>query len=108
MGGYCQGMNFVVAMELLVGFTEAQALGGLTSLVNQYCMGYYDATMHGLLRDVAVLDALVSLLLPGIHAHLAEIDLPLIWIAAEPLLTLFSRELKPIESVCRLWDFFLI
>ena len=68
-----------------------------------------------------------------------EVDLPLLWIAAEPLLTLFSRELKnidtgqgwtarldrhkrleetwtrrltnlpiPKESICRLWDFFLI
>ena len=26
-----------------------------------------------------------------------QVDLPLIWIATEPLLTLFSRELKPIE-----------
>merc|ERR1712050_464870 len=63
--------------------------------------------MHGLLRDVAVLDALLSLLLPSIHARLQHIDLPLVWIAAEPFLTLFSRG-PPLESVCRLWDFFLV
>lgn len=27
-----------------------------------------------------------------------EVDLPLLWIAAEPLLTLFSRELKNIDT----------
>ncbi|CAE7756177.1 TBC1D10C [Symbiodinium sp. CCMP2456] len=64
--------------------------------------------MSGLLRDIAVLDALLLHLLPKIHARFAEVDLPLIWIATEPLLTLFSRELKPVESICRLWDFFLI
>jgi len=106
--GYCQGMNFVVAVEVLVGFTEDQALEGLCSLVNKFCKGYFEHSMSGLLRDVAVLDALLQLELPLIHARLVEIDLPLIWIAAEPLLTLFSSELKSIDSVCRLWDFFLV
>ena len=27
-----------------------------------------------------------------------EVDLPLLWIAAEPLLTLFSRELRTIDA----------
>ena len=31
------------------------------------------------------------------QACTSQVDLPLIWIATEPLLTLFSRELKPIE-----------
>merc|ERR1711865_375143 len=47
--GYCQGINFVVAVELLVGFTEAQALWGLASLVDKFCKGYYDETMASLL-----------------------------------------------------------
>jgi len=106
--GYCQGLNFVAAVELLVGFTEKQALGGLRALTDAFCSGYYVESMSGLLRDIAVLDALLLHLLPKIHARFAEVDLPLIWIATEPLLTLFSRELKPIESICRLWDFFLI
>lgn len=105
--GYCQGMNFVTAVLLLVGFDERQALHGLIALIDRFCDGYYEVSMRGLLRDVAVLDALMSLMLPGIHARLAEIELPLVWIAAEPLLTLFSRG-SPLESVCRLWDFFLI
>ncbi|CAL1138913.1 unnamed protein product [Cladocopium goreaui] len=106
--GYCQGLNFIVAVQLLAGLTEKQTLGGLKSLTDNYCEGYYEESMRGLLRDIAVLDALLLLLLPKIHARFAEVDLPLLWIAAEPLLTLFSRELKNIESICRLWDFFLI
>jgi len=105
--GYCQGMNFVTAVLLLVGLEERQALHGLVALIDRFAEGYYEVSMRGLLRDVAVLDALMSLMLPGIHARLAEIELPLVWIAAEPLLTLFSRG-SPLESVCRLWDFFLI
>eukprot|EP00747_Dinoflagellata_sp_TGD_P221579 gnl/TRDRNA2_/TRDRNA2_93391_c0_seq1.p1 gnl/TRDRNA2_/TRDRNA2_93391_c0~~gnl/TRDRNA2_/TRDRNA2_93391_c0_seq1.p1 ORF type:complete len:420 (+),score=61.21 gnl/TRDRNA2_/TRDRNA2_93391_c0_seq1:101-1261(+) len=105
--GYCQGMNFVTSVLLLAGFDEEQALVGLMRLVETYCDGYYEESMRGILRDVAVLDALISLMLPNIHARLAEIDLPLIWIAAEPFLTLFSRG-PHLESVCRLWDFFLI
>ncbi|CAE7239136.1 unnamed protein product [Symbiodinium natans] len=95
--GYCQGLNFVAAVALLVGFTEKQALGGLRALTDVFCSGYYEESMSGLLRDIAVLDALLLHLLPKIHARFAEVDLPLIWIATEPLLTLFSRELKPIE-----------
>lgn len=106
--GYCQGLNFIVAVQLLVGLTEKQALCGLCRLTENFCEGYYEESMRGLLRDIAVLDALLLLLLPKIHARFAEVDLPLLWIAAEPLLTLFSRELRTIESVCRLWDFFLI
>jgi len=100
--------ELIVAVEILVGFTEDQALEGLCSLVKKFCKGYFEHSMSGLLRDVAVLDALLQLELPLIHARLAEINLPLIWIAAEPLLTLFSSELMSIESVCRLWDFFLV
>ncbi|CAJ1344805.1 unnamed protein product, partial [Effrenium voratum] len=106
--GYCQGLNFIVAVQLLVGLTEKQVLGGLRSLTDTFCEGYYEESMRGLLRDIAVMDALLLLLLPKVHARFAEVDLPLLWIATEPLLTLFSRELKTIESVCRLWDFFLI
>jgi len=105
--GYCQGMNFIVAVVLLAGFTEEQALEGLGHLVQRFCEAYYEESMRGLLRDVAVLDALLSLMLPEIHARLAQINLPLIWIAAEPFLTLFARGAL-LESVCRLWDFFLI
>jgi len=106
--GYCQGMNFVVAVEVLVGFTENQALKGLSSLINKFCRGYFEHSISGLLRDVAVLDALLLSQLPLIHARFVEIGLPLIWIAAEPLLTLFSRELESVDSVCRLWDYFLV
>eukprot|EP00913_Durusdinium_trenchii_P006817 g6408.t1 len=80
--GYCQGLNFIVAVQLLENF----------------CEGYYEESMRGLLRDIAVLDALLLLLLPKIHARFAEVDLPLLWIAAEPLLTLFSRELRTIDA----------
>jgi len=31
-----------------------------------------------------------------------------IWIAAEPLLTFFSLQLKSIDRICRMWDFFLV
>merc|ERR1712000_114705 len=38
--GYCQGLNYMAAVFLFLGFCETKALGALNTLVRRYCPDY--------------------------------------------------------------------
>ena len=74
---YCQGMNVVAALLLLV-YTprhELDVFYTLISLVerNKYSAGYYDATLSGVQRDIRVLDYLIFQDDPLFSTHLQNI-----------------------------------
>eukprot|EP00927_Polykrikos_kofoidii_P086484 TRINITY_DN9709_c0_g1_i1.p1 TRINITY_DN9709_c0_g1~~TRINITY_DN9709_c0_g1_i1.p1 ORF type:complete len:553 (+),score=90.69 TRINITY_DN9709_c0_g1_i1:54-1661(+) len=104
--GYCQGMNFIVLVFVVLGFSEPLALAGLNHFVHVICDGYYSAGLEGYLRDISVLDALVHHLLPSLHAQLEHLEIPLKSLALDHFITLSSR-VWPIRSVARLWDVLL-
>jgi len=105
--GYCQGMNFIAAVPLLLAFTEADAFLCLRYMVEEVCPDYHGVSLGGYFRDAAVLDALVSQLLPEIHGDFLELDIPFDMLVTDHLLTLSSRT-WPLHAVARLWDVILM
>jgi len=106
--GYCQGVNNIAAVFILLGFDEVTALQGLRSLLKACCPGYHDRGLRGFLRDAAVLQVLVSRLLPAeAIERLDSVGVPLDVLAAGHLLSLTSGS-WPLTATVRLWDLFLL
>jgi hypothetical protein len=51
-----QGMSFLAAPFLLLGFDTEFAFAGLCFLVEHVCPSYHAVGLEGFVRDVAVLD----------------------------------------------------
>lgn len=104
--GYCQGMNNIVAVFIMLGFDEVAALHGFSSLVQKACPGYHDPGLEGYLRDVAVLEALVrsgQIVPASVCARLDALEVPLDVLASEHFISLASHS-WPLAAVVQLWD----
>lgn len=106
--GYCQGMNNIAAVFVLLGFDENTALRGCEALLQGACPGYHDRDLAGFRLDAQVLGELSRRVLPaGTLARLAALDVPLEVLVSEHFLTLASRS-WPLEATARLWDLILL
>jgi len=106
--GYCQGMNNIAAVLIILGFDECTALQGLLSLLRSCCPGYHDVGLAGWLRDAAVLGSLARDALPQeALRRLDSLDIPLEVLASEHFLTVASRS-WPLAATTRLWDLILL
>lgn len=105
--GYCQGLSFLVAVPLLLGFSEQQAFQCLRFITQDVCPSYHGPFLQGYVTDLAVLSAFVSLTLPEINDKLEEMQISMDMLAADHLLTLSSRT-WPLLATVRLWDIVLM
>lgn len=105
--GYCQGSPFI-AGALLVHLPEEDAFGLFCALMRQYGLrGLFRPSMADLPLRLHQLGGLVQAMLPGLHAHLAELGVEAASYAAPMFLTLFATVL-PLGLVCRVVDVFLL
>ncbi|GMT16762.1 hypothetical protein PFISCL1PPCAC_8059, partial [Pristionchus fissidentatus] len=100
--GYCQGLNFIAALCLLLIGEESRSRDLLLFLVLPR-VNYYTATMSGLIRDMRVLEEIVSRDLPEVHSILTRLDVGLDLLVGKWFLCLFIDSL-PMETVLRVWD----
>ncbi|EDV28477.1 Growth hormone-regulated TBC protein 1-A [Trichoplax sp. H2] len=103
--GYCQGLNYIAAMLLLVIKDEESTFWLLVALTMNLLPNYYSKGLNDLIVDQAVFDKLLSKKLPDLHAHLKShgVDVPLF--ATKWFICLFA-DVLPSETVLRLWDAF--
>lgn len=109
--GYCQGLNFVAATFVLLGFEDVVALQGLRSLTATCCPGYHGAGLDGYLRDARVLEALARRVLPAVVCRrLDALGVPLDLLASDHFLTLAAGGpgAWPLPALARLWDLMLL
>mmetsp|Transcript_61842 Transcript_61842/g.201765 ORF Transcript_61842/g.201765 Transcript_61842/m.201765 type:complete len:422 (+) Transcript_61842:143-1408(+) len=105
--GYCQGMNNIAAVFILLGFDEATALQGCYTLMQGCCPGYHDRDLAGFRLDAAVLEVFVQRLLPKeMLRRLDDLEVPLEVLISEHFLTLASHS-WPLAATARLWDVIL-
>lgn len=109
--GYCQGLNFMAATLLVLGFEEQVAIQGLETMVSRCCPDYHGQSLLGFRRDIRVLEQLTSR--PGVltaqeQSRLKDLGVPLSALAAEHFLTLGSGGQWPLSVTVLLWDFFLV
>ena len=74
--GYCQSMNFIVAVFLLVADEEG-AFWLLVALCRTVVADYHTRDLSGLRIDTAAFSTLVAQALPDLNAHFVKLEVPL-------------------------------
>lgn len=101
--GYCQGLNYIAALILLVTKHEENTYWIFRSIVNKYFSDYYTKTLSGVVRDIDVLSELVKIKMPHLHEHIGKVGVPWPVIATKWFICLFA-DVLPVETVLRIWD----
>ncbi|KAH3798475.1 hypothetical protein DPMN_152074 [Dreissena polymorpha] len=105
--GYCQGMNFIVAMGLLILDPE-DAFWLLVAIAESYFSPhYFDHSLIGAQADQQILKDLVRDKLPSLHSHLENIDIELSTVTLNWFLAVFF-DAVPFQTLLRVWDCFLL
>ncbi|KAL3281115.1 hypothetical protein HHI36_004337 [Cryptolaemus montrouzieri] len=101
--GYCQGLNYITGLLLLVTKNEEVSFWLLKVLVENILPKYSVTNMSGLLVDLDVLDELVARFDVDIHRHIRKIGMPWAMVTTKWFICLFC-EVLPTETVLRIWD----
>lgn len=102
--GYCQGLNYVAALLLLVMKTEEDAFWMLAVLLeNVLVSDCYSNNLSGCHVEQRVFKDLLYKKCPRIAAHLEYLDIDASLVTTEWFLCVFSKSL-PSETTLRVWD----
>lgn len=101
---YCQGLNFIAALLIIVFLDEEQAFWALVCAIDSLgVQSYYMDGMTLLRVDMQVLSNVLAQKCPKVSNSFQKNNVELMPICAEWYLTWFSRCL-PIPTVLRVWD----
>lgn len=101
---YCQGMNFIAALLLVVHENEEQAFWTLVCAFDALGVeSYYTEGMVLLRADMQVLASFLQAYCPKVAKELNRLHVDLLSICSEWFLTWFAKSL-PISTVLRVWD----
>ncbi|GFY54847.1 growth hormone-regulated TBC protein 1-A [Trichonephila inaurata madagascariensis] len=101
--GYCQGLNFIAGIMLLVTDSEDMTFWLLQSLVERILPDFYTKEMTGLLTDIGVLEELIKAKVPQVHERMVQTGVSWSMYVSKWFICLFA-EVLPIETVLRIWD----
>eukprot|EP00931_Biecheleriopsis_adriatica_P086987 TRINITY_DN61515_c0_g1_i1.p1 TRINITY_DN61515_c0_g1~~TRINITY_DN61515_c0_g1_i1.p1 ORF type:complete len:411 (-),score=97.41 TRINITY_DN61515_c0_g1_i1:56-1288(-) len=101
---YCQGLNFIAGLLLVVFEDEARAFWALVCAFDALGVeGYYTEGMQLLRADVEVLSAFMMKKCSKVARELRRLDIDLLAICTEWYMTWFAKSL-PVGTVLRVWD----
>ncbi|CAL0307311.1 unnamed protein product [Lupinus luteus] len=102
--GYCQGLNYVAALLLLVMKTEEDAFWMLAVLLENVLVNdCYTNNLSGCHVEQRVFRDLLVKKCPRIASHLEALEFDVSLVTTEWFLCLFSKSL-PSETTLRVWD----
>ncbi|KAL1821769.1 hypothetical protein ACET3Z_016638 [Daucus carota] len=102
--GYCQGLNYVAALLLLVMKTEEEAFWMLAVLLEDVLANdCYTSNLSGCHVEQRVFKDLLMKHCPKLCAHLETLEFDVSIVATEWFLCLFAKSL-PSETTLRVWD----
>ncbi|WMV38936.1 hypothetical protein MTR67_032321 [Solanum verrucosum] len=102
--GYCQGLNYVAALLLLVLKTEEDAFWMLAVLLENVLVNdCYTNNLSGCHVEQRVFKDLLTKKCPRLAAHLDSLEFDVSLVCTEWFLCLFSKSL-PSETTLRVWD----
>ncbi|CAF1308815.1 unnamed protein product [Adineta steineri] len=104
--GYCQGMNFIVAVALLLLEPE-DAFWLLIALTECHLNNYYDIGLIGAQVDQFVLKDLIKQKAPDIHQHFENNEVEITSLTLNWFMAIFIDSV-PFETLLRIWDCFLL
>lgn len=100
--GYCQSLNFIAALFLLL-MSEEEAFWLLVVTTKRYLPEYYTPEMVGSKTDAHIFEALLYTYFPLIAHQLFDLGLPVVLRTASWFLCMFVTIL-PIETTMRVFD----
>ncbi|KAM4045027.1 growth hormone-regulated TBC protein 1 [Anomaloglossus baeobatrachus] len=101
--GYCQGMNFITGILILVSKDEEKAFWLLDALIGRILPDYYSPAMMGLKTDQEVLGDLVKMKIPAVAELIDKHGVMWTLLVSRWFICLFI-DVLPIETVLRIWD----
>ncbi|XP_065079556.1 growth hormone-regulated TBC protein 1-A [Ochlerotatus camptorhynchus] len=101
--GYCQGLNYIAGLILIVTKNEESSFWLLKVLVENIVPLYHTKKMDNLITDIDVLSELIRIRVPDVHKHIEDLGLPWPVIATKWLICLYA-EVVPTETALRIWD----
>ncbi|GAA93939.1 uncharacterized protein L969DRAFT_42685 [Mixia osmundae IAM 14324] len=106
--GYCQGMNMLAAVLLLIYTSEEDAFWIFCCIIERILPGeWYTSSLLVSQADQRVLQDLVKTVLPKLSAHFDELGVTLPAVSFGWFLSLFTDSL-PIQTLLRVWDCFFV
>ena len=104
--GYCQGMNFIVAVALLLLDAE-DAFWLLVAITEYHLNNYYDSGLIGAQVDQFVLKDLIQQKAPEIDEHFQANQVDITSLTLNWFMAIFIDSV-PFETLLRIWDCFLL
>jgi len=101
--GYCQGINYIAGLILLVTKDEDSTFWLLKVICEKILPEYYTPSMPGLLTDVKVLSQLCRQEVPSLANHIDKMQMPWALFCSKWLICIYA-EVLPTETVLRVWD----
>ncbi|KAG7279319.1 hypothetical protein CRUP_025137 [Coryphaenoides rupestris] len=101
--GYCQGMNFIAGLLLLITMDEEKSFWLLEALLGRILPDYYTPSMLGLKTDQEVLGELVRERVPGVWGVMTEHGVMWSLVVSRWFICLYI-DVLPVETVLRIWD----
>ena len=101
--GYCQGLNYITGMLLLVSKNEVDSFWLLQQMLDNLLPDFYSSRMFGLRVECHVLDLLLRSSQADLHAHFKRHGVDMELVATKWFICLFM-DVLPIETVLRIWD----
>uniref|UniRef100_T2MBZ9 Growth hormone-regulated TBC protein 1 n=1 Tax=Hydra vulgaris TaxID=6087 RepID=T2MBZ9_HYDVU len=101
--GYCQGLNYIAGMLLLVTKDESNTFWLLVQLLDKFVPDFYTSRMLGLRVECQVLDLLIKSSHPDLHEHFKIHNITIELFVSKWFICLFV-DVLPVETVLRLWD----
>ncbi|XP_056411795.1 growth hormone-regulated TBC protein 1 isoform X2 [Hyla sarda] len=101
--GYCQGMNFITGILILVTKDEEKSFWLLDALIGRILPDYYSPAMMGLKTDQEVLGDLVKMKIPAVAELIDRHEVMWTLLVSRWFICLFI-DILPIETVLRIWD----
>ncbi|CAH8472116.1 unnamed protein product [Schistosoma turkestanicum] len=106
--GYCQGMNYIAAVLLLVlnspaNEREIQTFWLLDALMNYILPKYYSTDMLAVRVDCMVFDELLKNKIPAVHKLIMNSGINCTLLATKWFICLFA-DVLPIETTIRVFD----
>jgi hypothetical protein len=101
--GYCQGMNFIAGLMLIIMQDEEKVFWLMDTLINKILPDYYTPDMVGIKVDCEVLGELVRLKCPDVYRLTDSCGCAWSIVATKWFICLFV-DVIPVETVLRIWD----
>lgn len=101
--GYCQGLNFIVATLLGLGFTEEESFWLFVQIIEHYLPTEYYNSMSGIILDQKIFDYLFRSKMQKVCKALEKIGIESGLFTVQWFICMFAFTF-PREVVCFVWD----